>query len=582
MEIKHDQLQEQSAPGDVACVPQRICTCNAVNCRSKGIEEREEMKKLVILLIFVLVTLLSFSSIGFALYPSASPWITYRHDATHSGATSSNAPDTNNTLWTWGMSAASLSIVSTPLIADGKVIFQVQGLAVAVDETTGVELWRHQTSGQLTASAYADGRVFFGIYEGSGGIVCLNTTTGEEIWKVDTSPNLVTSSPLVYRGMVYAGASDNGTYAIEAATGHYKWGYMTNGSVYSSPAADGDLLFFGSDDAKLYALNVSGSMPTSLWNFTANGAIRSTPTIDSGRIFFGSDNNMLYAVNEATGELIWSWATSNPAVRIRNGMAVANNILYVTSEDLTKIYALHADVAPGNYTDTDLTIRYWTKELAGVLHEPVYANGKIIVACTGGDPAMLYALDADVGTTLWDRGWKWWPNLGNPVVADGRLWNNVYWDGDSYSYTLYCTGAPFPPSTTYYIVNAGGSSFAIALETNSTTTNFNTAALETEGKISFNVQGIGTTDMCNITLPDTMLSGPFNVTVDGEQPVYMTQPASNGTHTSLYFTYNDTIPHTVEITGTNVIPEFPATAVLPMLITTLLMTLVQVKRKHNK
>jgi hypothetical protein len=38
----------------------------------------------------------------------------------------------------------------------------------------------------------------------------------------------------------------------------------------------------------------------------------------------------------------------------------------------------------------------------------------------------------------------------------------------------------------------------------------------------------------------------------------------------------------VEITGTTVIPEFPIIATLPMLITTLLATLVQLKRKRNK
>jgi hypothetical protein len=62
----------------------------------------------------------------------------------------------------------------------------------------------------------------------------------------------------------------------------------------------------------------------------------------------------------------------------------------------------------------------------------------------------------------------------------------------------------------------------------------------------------------------------------------MAEPASNGTHTSLYFTYNGTIPQTIEITGTNVISEFPTIAILPILITTLFVTILQLKRKRNK
>ena len=542
------------------------------------------MKKAAcIIFAFVFIVTLSLTSTASALYHTATSWPAYRHDADHSGATSSDAPSSNNTLWARGFSTYGLSTTTTPLIIDGRVIFAVRDLAIAVDETTGVELWRHQTSGVLTAPTYADGRAFYGLSEGTGGIICIDASTGEEIWKQETSPNFVPSSPLVHGSIAYAGTTDNYTRAFDAATGHYKWGYKTDGPVYSSPAADGDVLFFGSDDTKLYALNVSGPTPVSLWNFTANGAIRSTPAIDGGRVYFGSDSNKFYAVNKTTGEMIWSWATTTPSAKIQNGVAAANNIVYVTSGDLAKIYALHADVAPGNYTEADFEIRYWTKDLSsyGVsgLHEPVYANGTIIVTSTGGAPAKLYALDADVGNTLWDRIINWWPSLGNAVVADGRVWFNAYW-WDPGSFTLYCIGDPFPPSTTHYIVNAGGQSFDVALETNSTIKNFNTTALETQGEIGLNVQSIGTTGMCNITIPNDMLSGLLEVTVDGEPPDYLATQ-TNSTHASLYFTYNST-SHAVKITGTNFIPEFPTIATLPMLITTLLMTLVQLKRKRSK
>jgi len=547
-------------------------------------------KATCVIFAFVFVATLSLTSTASALYPTTTPWPTYRHDAAHSGATPSDAPNNipSNTslLWAWGTSAGGLVVKSTPLIVYGRVIFQVNDWVFAVDETTGVELWRHQTSGVLTASTYADGRVFFGLSDQAGGVICINASTGAEIWKQDLSPNFVKSSPLVHGGIVYAGVTDDYIRTFDAATGHYKWGYQTDGPVYSSPAADGDLLFFGSDDAKLYALNVSGLTPVSLWNFTANGAIRSTPAINGGRVFFGSDNNKLYAVNKTTGELIWSWATSTTSAKIQNGVAVANNIVYVTSGDVAKIYALRVDVAPGNYNETDLDIRYWTKDLSsdygvGGFNEPVYAGGKIIVTSTGGAPAKLYALDADVGNTLWDRIVNWWPSLGNAVVADGKVWFNAHW-WDPGSFTLYCIGDPFPPATYHYMIDAGGTSFDVPLETNSTVTGFNTTNLETQGKITFNVTGIGTTGMCNITIPNDMLRGELNATVDGGPPIYMETSVVNSTHTSLYFTYNHTSAHAIEISGTTFIPEFPATVILPMLITTFLVTLVQLKRKRKK
>jgi len=547
------------------------------------------MKKILIVWMFAVAFMLSFASVGFALYSSTDPWPMYRHDFAHTGATASGVPSSNSTLWAKGFSTYGLSVTTTPFVIDGRVIFAVRDLAVAVDETTGVELWRHQCSGALTASSYADGRVYFGQSDGTGGMVCINATTGAEIWTQDLSPNFVTSSPLVGGGIVYAGTTDNYTRAFNATTGHYKWGYKTDGPIYSSPAADSDILFFGSDDAKLYALNVSGATPVSLWNFTANGAIRSTPAIKDGKVFFGSDNHTLYALNETTGELIWSWATTSVNVKLRNGVAIANNKVYVTSIDAPKVYALNANVAPGNYTETDFDIRYWTNDLSvsgfsgsiSGLNEPIYASGKIVVTSTGGDPAMLFGLDADVGNVLWDRGSKWWPAFGNAVVADGRVWFSAYW-WDPGSFTLYCIGDPFPPSTSHYIVNAGGQSFDVAIETNSTIMNFNTTALETEGKISFDVQGIGTTGMSNVTIPNTMLDGEYNVTVDGEQPLYSAPPLNNGTHTSLYFTYNITSPHTVEITGTTFIPEFQALFIAPLMIAVSFVILLLKSRRIAK
>jgi hypothetical protein len=84
-------------------------------------------------------------------------------------------------------------------------------------------------------------------------------------------------------------------------------------------------------------------------------------------------------------------------------------------------------------------------------------------------------------------------------------------------------------------------------------------------QLSYNVQGIaGTTGMSNITIPNDMLGGPYNVTVDGEAPWYLAPAVNNGTHTSLFFTYNSTGMHTIVVTGTIFIPELPTTIILPL------------------
>jgi outer membrane protein assembly factor BamB len=466
------------------------------------------------------------------------------------------------------------------LIFEGRVIFQVNNLVLAADETTGVELWRYQASGLPTAPTYVDGKVFVGITSNAGGLICIDVFTGGELWKQDLSPSFVMGSPLVSDGMVYVGVTGNYTYAFDVAGG-YKWGYKTDGPVYSSPAADGDLLFFGSDDTKLYALNVSGSTPVSLWNFTANGAIRSSPTVAGGMVFFGSDNHTLYALNETTGKLVWSWATTN-AAQFRSSVSVANNRVFLTSTDAGKIYALRADVAPGNYTETDLVIRNWTKEVPGVSgwREPVYAGGKIIVTSTASS---FYALNASTGTTLWYRRSNWYPSYGPAIVADGRIWFSMYWGDPTWTLNLFCVGSPFPPTTNHYTVYAGGQNFDVAIESNSTVTDFSTTTLEAQGKLGFKVKGIGATGMCNVTIPNYMLDGELNVTVDGGSPLYSAPPLNNGTHTSLYFTYgNSTTLHLIGITGTTFIPEFPSVLAPVLFMSVTIIGVIVYTRRHKK
>lgn len=542
------------------------------------------MKKILVFSIFAFVIMLPFARIGFALYPSTDPWPMYRYDLAHSGTTTSDPPSDSSSPWTYYVSAGGLTVVATPLVVDGRVIFQVTDRAIAVDETNGVELWKYQASGWLTAPTYADGKVFLGsgVSDNAGGVVCLNVSTGEDIWSKDLSTNYVKGAPLVKDGVVYIGVTGNYTYAYEAATGHYKWGYATDGPVYSSPASDGNILFFGSDNGTLYALNVSGPTPVQMWNFTANGAIRSTPSINDDRIFFGSDNNRLYAVNETTGELIWTWQTGNPSAKIQNGVAVANSIVYVTSGDMPKVYALYADAAPGNYTDPDQAISYWTRDVSsddvGNLNEPVYANGKVVVtSVSGGNHQGLYVLDADVGNVIWKQIRGYWSSMGSAVVADGRVWYSLYYGDPAYSLNLNCIGAAFPPTIYQYGVNADGQTFDVTMETNSTITSFNTASLQTNGTISFKAQGIGTTNMCNITLPMNMLDGDYSVYVDG-LIIDPAQPVNNGTHTWLYFTYNTTFQHTIEIVGSTYIPELQPIAIAPIMAAVLLIAYLRTRK----
>jgi len=104
----------------------------------------------------------------------------------------------------------------------------------------------------------------------------------------------VTSSPAVTNGIVYVGSYDNNLYALNATTGTTLWNYTTGDQVGSSPAIANGIVYVGSSDNNLYALNATTG--TKLWNYTTGDAVQSSPAVSNGIVYVGSSDNNLYAI----------------------------------------------------------------------------------------------------------------------------------------------------------------------------------------------------------------------------------------------------------------------------------------------
>jgi len=65
----------------------------------------------------------------------------------------------------------------------------------------------------------------------------------------------VWSSPTVVNGIVYVGSNDHKIYALDATTGEKVWSYATLGAVESSPTVANGIVYVGSDDNIVYALS---------------------------------------------------------------------------------------------------------------------------------------------------------------------------------------------------------------------------------------------------------------------------------------------------------------------------------------
>src|SRR5688500_9996938 len=128
-----------------------------------------------------------------------------------------------------------------------------------------------------------------------------------------------------------------------------KWRVQTEGAVRSSPVLAGGLLYFGSNDGRLYAVEAEAGEPR--WSFATGGAIRSTPAIAEGVVVFGSDDGYVYCLTADSGELRWRYLVGFeeltasitaevdlPRRTVTSSPVIVDGVAYIGSND----FSLHA------------------------------------------------------------------------------------------------------------------------------------------------------------------------------------------------------------------------------------------------
>ena len=192
---------------------------------------------------------------------------------------------------------------------------------------------------------------------------------------------MVESSPAVAGGMVYVGSYDGKVYALDGSTGALVWNYTTGNVVYSSPAVAGGMVYVGSG-YNVYALDAStGSFK---WSNTTGGYVLSSPAVADGKVFVGSWDDKVYGLNASTGTYVWTYTTGSV---VQSSPAVADGKVFVGSWD-HNVYALDASTGSFKWSYT-----------TGVAVEssPAFADGMLFV---GSGDHNVYAFGVhDVAVT---------------------------------------------------------------------------------------------------------------------------------------------------------------------------------------
>jgi outer membrane protein assembly factor BamB/tRNA A-37 threonylcarbamoyl transferase component Bud32 len=223
----------------------------------------------------------------------------------------------------------------------------------------------------------------------------------------------IRSSPAIHNGVVYIGSYDHNLYALDADNGEFMWKYPAEGGIASSPCVYGERVLFGSTDRLLYAVNVDTGRIS--WTCPTQGSVWSSPRAAFDHAFFGSDDCNLYAVSTHSGRVAWKFKTEG---KVRSSPAIGNNTIYVGCEG-GMVYAV----------DINNQTRWRYRANRGITSSPAFNEEMVYVGC---QDSHVYALDIRSGWPAWRQ------RTGGPVISSPTISENLVFVGsvDKHLYAL--------------------------------------------------------------------------------------------------------------------------------------------------
>ena len=224
------------------------------------------------------------------------------------------------------------------------------------------------------------------------------------------------------------------------------WTYTTGGWVGNPPVVDGDVVYAGSDDSHVYALNAdTGEL---LWDFKTGDAVKSSPTVLGRSVYVGSNDNHVYALNAATGELMWKYDTGGPA---QFSPAVRGGFVFLGADGEGGYMVRALDASSGEQVwVAEMSSRPSAEFAPSAIRDKVYLTG---------DWGEFHALEASTGRAAWsyDTGI---PFDSPPLVWDGVVYltavNNAFALDEETGDLLWTYGTETFPASDFPAVIADG------------------------------------------------------------------------------------------------------------------------------
>lgn len=244
-----------------------------------------------------------------------------------------------------------------------------------------------------------------------------------QLWTFQTKDS-IKSTPAVVDGVVYVGSMDEHLYAIDLAGGKEKWKYKA-GPLKAAPAVRNGLVFVGDSEGKFHCVKAANGDKS--WTFDTDAEIVSGANFADDRVLFGSFDETLYCLDRQ-GKLKWKVKTEGP---VNGTPAVADGKTFAAGcdsavhvidlkegKELSKIDLGGQAAASAAVVGDHLYVGTMTNEVHGVdwkkgqvlwsfqaanRPQAFYASAAVAgnLVVVGSRDKRIYALDRKKGEVVW-------------------------------------------------------------------------------------------------------------------------------------------------------------------------------------
>lgn len=283
----------------------------------------------------------------------------------------------------------------------------------AINTNDGSFKWKYPTDEGISSSpaiAEAENLVLFGSLDHM--LYAVDSRMGQLSWTLQTQ-GPVQSSPRVAHGHVFFGSDDGNLYAVRLSNGRVQWKWAGASPIRSRPLVTGELIVVGMESGEVVGVDLSGQMA---WRFKTKRAVTSSPIEHEGLVFFGSLDWHVYALDITRGWKVWTYRTGKPII---SSPTIGEGKVFIGSVDGC-VYAIDAASGKERW-------RYETE--SQITSSPAYADGAVYI---GGIDGKVYSIEAKNGRLRWSFETSG-PVPSSPAVHDGIVYIGSM---DHYIYAL--------------------------------------------------------------------------------------------------------------------------------------------------